>query len=153
MSGLREPSSEWQSPILGTLVLDASAAIRAVMEPHAYSELLTAIQNAVQVSAPKLFVSETANTLWKYHKANIISAEECTTLHADTLMLVTHWIDEQSLFPEALKLACALAHPVYGAIYLVGARRQAAQLMTCDKRLYALCLELRIDAKLFTHTK
>ena len=39
---------------------------------------------------------------------------------------------------EALALACHLNHPVYDCLYLALARREAAAVLTADKRLMAL---------------
>lgn len=129
------------------LVLDASAAIRVVLEPRNHLPLIEQIQLATRVCAPTLLISETANTLWKYRKANVLTSAQCAGLHAEALTLITFWIDDHALFPEALQTAIDLTHPVYDAVYLVSARRQAAKLLTFDKSLYALCIGLNIEAQ------
>jgi len=131
------------------IVLDASAAVRVVLEPRNHIQLIEQIQSATRVYAPKLLVCETANAFWKYHKANILTAAQTTQLHAEALTLITHWIDDHTLFPEAIQTAIELTHPVYDAVYLVSARRQAARLLTFDKRLYALCNQLKVEAQYF----
>ena len=45
---------------------------------------------------------------------------------------------DRQLQAEALALACHLDHPVYDCVYLALARREAALLVTADKRLQQL---------------
>ena len=45
---------------------------------------------------------------------------------------------DRYLQAEALALACHLDHPVYDCLYLALARREAAVLVTADKRLQQL---------------
>ena len=51
---------------MSALVLDASAALRAVLDADRHGVLLDRIGGAVAVYAPSRFVAETANALWKY---------------------------------------------------------------------------------------
>ena len=45
---------------------------------------------------------------------------------------------DRQLQAEALALACHLDHPVYDCLYLALARREAATLVSADRRLNAL---------------
>jgi predicted nucleic acid-binding protein len=52
--------------------------------------------------------------------------------------LIDHIEPDRHLQVEALALACHLNHPVYDCLYLALARREAAAVLTADKRLMAL---------------
>lgn len=64
------------------LVLDASAAVRAVMDAAAQPPSLDRLSGASAVLAPTLLRVEIANALWKYQRAGVISAAEARPRHA-----------------------------------------------------------------------
>jgi predicted nucleic acid-binding protein len=130
------------------IVLDASAAVRAVMDAAAQPVLLDRLAAAPVVLAPALMRVEAANALWKYWRAGVVDTAEAMVRHAEASSLVHRFIDEQALFPEALQLAADLDHPVYDAMYAVTARRHAATLLTFDRRLHALCARAQIGCEL-----
>lgn len=130
------------------LVLDASAAVRAVMDAAAQPSLLRQLASATLVLAPELMRVEAANALWKYQRAGLISISEAQDRHAEIGLLVHRFIEEQVLFPEALQLAADFDHPVYDAVYAVTTRRQAATLLSFDRRLHALCQRAGIACEL-----
>ena len=132
-----------------TVVLDASAAVRAVMDPARQPALLDKLVQAEDVVAPTLLRVETANALWKYQRDGRLSTSETLERHAEALALVQRFVDEDVLFPEALHLAIDVGHPVYDAVYAVTARRQAATLVTFDRRLAELCKRAKISCKHF----
>lgn len=126
------------------LVLDASAALRVVLDAAGHAGLLDRIAAAEAVYAPSLFVAETANALWKYVGAKQVSEEDALRLHRDALALVDRFIPDEDLLPEALVVAMRGKHPVYDALYVVAARRHGAALLTMDKRLAALARQLAV---------
>jgi predicted nucleic acid-binding protein len=89
--------------------------------------------------APSLLRVESANALWKYQRAGLIDIDALQARHAELCLLVHRFVDEQELFPEALQLAADFDHPVYDAVYAVAARRNAATLLSFDRRLLGLC--------------
>jgi predicted nucleic acid-binding protein len=126
------------------LVLDASSAMRIVLDPAREVETLQKLKRAEAVYAPMLFVAETGNALWKYVNNGHIAEESARRLHADATMLVDRFVADAELFPEALGVAIHSKHPVYDALYVVTARRKAAGIMTSDRRLAALAAQLDI---------
>lgn len=102
-------------------VLDASAAVRLILADPAAADLADRVGGAALVLAPELMLNELANTLWKLQRADRLN-----NLHP------------QELLAEALALACHLNHPVYDCLYLALARREAASLISSDRRLNAL---------------
>lgn len=126
------------------LVLDASAALRLVLDPAGHAAIADALTSAEVVHAPSLFVVETGNALWKCVRANQITERAAVRLHRDVTDLVDQWMDDALLFPEALLMAIELDHPVYDALYLVTARRSGSLLATCDRKLAGLATRLAI---------
>ncbi len=119
-------------------VLDASAAVRMVLSPADHDGMLAELATASDVLAPHLYAAETGNALWNYCRSGKIDAQALRERHAEALALVSIWVPDTTLFPEALALAARRDHPVYACMYLVAARRFDAALLTADRRLAEL---------------
>ena len=120
------------------LVLDASAALRILLSPRDHRPWIAQLQAAGVVAAPLLFASETANALWKYHRAGKLDAETASSAHTQTVALISHWQNDLELATVALELAGKLGHPVYDCLYLACVQRLDAELLTADERLAQL---------------
>jgi predicted nucleic acid-binding protein len=131
---------------LTAIVLDASAALHVVMRLDGSQALTDVLRAASTVVAPRLFVVETANALWKYVRAGHLSEQEAVELLQAALSLVTHPIDDSDLAVEALSTATRFNHPVYDALYATLARRLGGAVATRDRRLRELLVALRIDS-------
>jgi hypothetical protein len=90
------------------------------------------------VLPPELMLTEVANTLWKLRRAEQLHTLDPQQLLADARDLVDLVEPDRHLQAEALALACHLNHPVYDCLYLALARREAATLISADRRLCAL---------------
>ena len=119
-------------------VLDASAAVRLILADPAAAELAERVGGAALVLAPELMLSELANTLWKLRRADRLNDLDPQELLAEARELVDRLEPDRHLQAEALALACHLNHPVYDCLYLALARREAASLISSDRRLNAL---------------
>ena len=119
-------------------VLDASAAVRLILADPAAAELAERVGGAALVLAPELMLSELANTLWKLQRADRLNDLDPQELLAEARELVDRLEPDRHLQAEALALACHLNHPVYDCVYLALARREAASLISSDRRLNAL---------------
>jgi predicted nucleic acid-binding protein len=126
------------------LTLDASAALRVVLDAERHAGLIDALAQAEAVYAPSLYVAETANALWKYVGAGQLGIEAAMQLHRDALTLVDRFVPDAELFPEAFIAACGSRHPVYDLLYIVTARRTGTVLLSTDKRLNALAQKMEI---------
>ena len=127
----------------GNLVLDASAGLRVILSPADHRRWARRLQGAAAVIAPTLYATETANALWKYHQAGKIDSSELTGLHSQALALITDWLSDFELLPEALLLAARASHPVYDCVYLTCCRRFGAQLLTADRPLGKLAKRIQ----------
>ena len=124
-----------------TNVLDASAAVRLILGDPAAAGLAQQIGEAALVLAPELMLSEVANTLWKLWRADLLNNLDPQQLLADAGDLVDRLEPDRHLQTEALALACHLNHPVYDCLYLALARREAATLISADRRLRTMVAE------------
>ena len=61
---------------------------------------------------------------------------------ADARDLVDQIEPDRHLQVEALAMACHLNHPVYDCLYLALAPREAATLLTADRRLQSLAAQV-----------
>ena len=118
-----------------TCVLDASAVIRLICADPTAAAWAPALAAAALVMAPELMLTEVANTLWKLQRADRLAGLDPQRLLADARDLIDEVIPDRQLHAEALALACHLKHPVYDCLYLALARREAATLITADRRL------------------
>jgi predicted nucleic acid-binding protein len=119
-------------------VLDASAAVRLILADPAAADLAERVGGAALVLAPELMLTELANTLWKLQRADRLNDLDPQELLAEARELVDRLEPDRHLQAEALALACHLNHPVYDCLYLALARREAASLISSDRRLNAL---------------
>ena len=115
-------------------VLDASAAVRLILADPAAADLAERVGGAALVLAPELMLTELANTLWKLRRADRLNDLDPQELLAEARELVDRLEPDRHLQAEALALAC---HP-YDCLYLALARREAASLISSDRRLNAL---------------
>lgn len=96
----------------GAVVLDASAAVRAVMDAGAQPALLSRIGDAAAVIAPTLLRAEVGNALWKYTRIGVMAPSELPARHREAMALIQLFVDDADLSPKALTLAAASDHPV-----------------------------------------
>ncbi len=127
-------------------VLDASAALHAVLTQEHASEVLDFLHGTALVLVPALFTSEVTNGLWKYVRSGQITRHRAIQLLDQALKLVDSVVDDRDLAREALVLAAAHSHPAYDALYAVLARRNGCPLLTFDRRLVKLLGKLGVEA-------
>jgi len=121
-----------------TVVLDASAVLRLITNDPGVDLWVEQLRQAPVVLAPELMLTEVANVIWKLQRAGKLSWIDPQALLSDARELVDQIEPDRHLQAEALALACHLDHPVYDCLYLALARREAALLLTADRRLQQL---------------
>jgi len=126
-------------------VLDVSGAIQVLLKNGKRPKFDEEIKKSSWVIAPDLYVSEISNVLWKYFKANLISHEDCIQYVEDGISLIDDFFDAKQLWKEALGEGIKNSHSVYDMYYAVLARRNDATLITNDKALSEIGLELKIS--------
>jgi len=100
--------------------------------------LIQTLSSATLVIAPALMLTEVTNVIWKIGRTGGLGQADPQELLLEARQLVDHLEPDQALQPEALALALHLDHSVYDCLYLALARREAASLVSMDRRLLAL---------------
>jgi predicted nucleic acid-binding protein len=126
------------------LVLDASAAIEAVLGRSQALEIVEHLEHADRVAVPDLYFAEIANALWKYVRNGDLLLEDAQTMLSIATSLPDDVLPARELATEALATATAFDHPVYDALYAVTARREGAAVCTLDQRLARLLEAMRV---------
>jgi len=130
------------------LVVDASIAARWFVPALAWPSATEVLEDGESLLAPELILAEVANTFWKSVRSEYMTVEEMETA---LRLLPGFFIELRSLsdlVPEAGQLAAELDHPVYDCCYIALARREAAPLVTADKRLAHAAQASRIEVRL-----
>lgn len=127
-----------------TVVLDVSGATEILLKKEKKDLFDATYRAASWVISPDLYISELSNTLWKYHKANVLSHEECVQHVEDGIALVDDLFEAKELWKEALSESIKNHHSVYDMFYLVLARRNDATVVTNDGKLAELCRSAKI---------
>ena len=123
---------------MASVVLDASAVVRIIEGAEPAAPFQEAVLKADLVLAPELMLTEVANALWQLQRAGQLEVDGLQRRLSRAVELVDVIEPDRHLQAEALALACHLDHPVYDCLYLALARREAAVLITADKRLQQL---------------
>jgi predicted nucleic acid-binding protein len=119
---------------VNTFVIDASIAIKWVVEEANTSDALALRQNA-RLLAPDLLVAECANILWKKVRRNELS-EEHAHLAARLLQgAEIELLPTRSLLETAIRMAIDLDHPAYDCLYIVLAMANDCRFVTADESL------------------
>ena len=117
------------------LVLDASAALEAVLPGEQAVRVADTLERASIVIVPGLFHSEVANALWKYTRAGFFGCQDAVERFETAVTLADRTVPDADLAQEALVAATANGHPVYDMLYAVLARRFGCTVCTMDRRL------------------
>jgi predicted nucleic acid-binding protein len=118
---------------VNTFVIDASIAVKWVVDEDGTREALTLRQKA-KVIAAELLVAECANILWHKVQRNELLKEEAL-LAARLLQGVEIELRPmRSLFETATRISIEINHPAYDCVYLALAGVSKCQFVTADQR-------------------
>ena len=123
------------------IVCDASALVQMALMTPVGAKLVQSIDFGDRLAAPDLLAFEVTNAFWKYVRAGLCTSDEARQLLARALNVVDVYFHAGELYEEVLSESVRCEHATYDIFYLVLARRLAAPLATCDKRLAALARE------------
>ena len=127
------------------LVLDASAALEAVVLGAKAKEVFEALERAAVVLVPGIFHSEVANALWKYVRSGRFDLQDAVSRFESAATITDRTVADADLAGEALVAAVTHDHSVYDMLYAVLARRFGCTVCTMDKRLGAALERMDID--------
>ena len=80
--------------------------------------------------------ADLGNALWRKARQGEINQGDTGTSAAYLSRAPIQWADDPALAGEAVRLALALNHPVYGCFYLALARRVGAVVVTADAHFF-----------------
>lgn len=118
---------------MNTLVVDASIAVKWVVEEEGTAPALTLRQRAKLV-APELLVAECANILWKKVQRRELSKDEALLAARLLQGAEIELSPTRSLLEAATRLAVELDHPAYDCLYLALAIEKDCRFVTADER-------------------
>lgn len=118
-----------------TLVVDASVAVKWVVdEPDSPRARIVAGSGAALV-APEIVLAESGNVLWRLVRTRRISPMQAAAAELELRSAFDRLTPTAELVGEALEIAIRIDHPIYDCFYIALARRLDADLVTSDARL------------------
>jgi len=116
-----------------TFVIDASIAIKWVVEEHNTAEALTLRQRA-KLIAPQLLVAECANILWKKVQTDELLKEEALLAARLLQGAEIELLPTRYLLDTATRISIQIEHPAYDCFYLALAAEKKCHFVTADER-------------------
>jgi predicted nucleic acid-binding protein len=117
------------------LVIDASVAIKWVIEEHGTREAMSLRRH--RLFAPELLVAECANVLWKKTRRRELTHDEARLAARLLQRADVELAPMRALLEPATELAIAMDHPAYDCAYLALAEVLSCDLVTADRKLSA----------------
>lgn len=120
-----------------TLVVDASVAVKWYLaEPE--SPRARALEGGGdRLIAPDLIMAEVLNAAWKAVRLRQFTETQLHAVAAALPRALDALVGIEVLAKRAVALAHQLDHPIYDCFYVALAEREAATLVTADRRLVA----------------
>ena len=119
---------------MNTLVIDASIAVKWVVEEDGTPEALV-LRRSAKLIAPDLLIPECANVLWKKVQRNELSKAEALLAARLLQGAEIELAPMRSLFEAATRISIDLNHPAYDCVYLALAAETDCRFVTADQRL------------------
>ena len=122
-----------------TLVVDASVAVRWLVDMDGVAQADALLQRGEPLIAPDLVFSEITNAAWKMTALADLPRETATEAVLKSSDFVQEIVACRELKELALAIAIELRHPAYDCFYLALAQQRDCQMITADVRLLARC--------------
>ena len=120
------------------LVVDASVAIKWLLDEAGSAEARGLVRTGTDLIGPELLLIEVANALWKSARLGRVAPNEALAAIVVLPPAFRQLYPVAPLIEPALELSLRHEHPVYDCIYLALAERESARFVTADARLIAL---------------
>lgn len=130
-----------------SLIVDASVAVKWFVAEQDFERALLLRSSGLDLIAPELVIAEVGNALWKRFHRKMLSEGEVRALMPLLHRPFDRLLPLTELMVKASDLAIDLDHPIYDCFYLALASREAAPLVTADKRLLEAARRARIEAR------
>ena len=116
-----------------TLVIDASIAVKWVVEEDGTPEALT-LRRRAKLIAPELLVAECSNILWKKVQRDELSNDEAFLAARLLQAADIEFLPTRLLLEAATRIAVELDHPACDCLYLALAAERDCEFVTADER-------------------
>ena len=125
-----------------TLVIDASIAIKWVIEEDGTPQALILLRHA-KLIAPELLIAECANILWKKVKRQELSKTEALLAARLLQAAEIELMPARGLLEAAARIAIEVDHPAYDCLYLALAIESDCRFATADQNFLRKLMEAR----------
>jgi predicted nucleic acid-binding protein len=129
------------------MIVDANVAIYWAV-PCPFTQPASRIMSRVGLVVPGIFLSETANALINYARAELIDSAHVPVRVQTIREAIGEIVGDDQLIDPALQLAISRQHKIYDCLYLALALERREPLATADRRMAALARELHIETEL-----
>ena len=140
---------------LRAVVLDASVAVRWVIEEDGSAEAVVLLNQEIGWIAPRLLLTEVASALRRKVADGAVEAalagQALDTLLQAVADGIVHLADDEGIVSQALLLAISLEHKLPDCLYLALAEREGAAIATADVRLARSARGRNVDVLLVPH--
>jgi len=119
---------------MNTLVIDASIAVKWVVEEDGTPEAL-AVRQKAKLIAPDLLIAECGNILWKKVKRSELVQREALLAARLLQGAEIELLPTRALCEAATRMALEINHPAYDCLYLALAVENGCQFVTADDHL------------------
>jgi predicted nucleic acid-binding protein len=126
-------------------ILDVSGITQILLKKEKANKFIEVIKTVEKIIAPDLYISELTNTIWKYHRAKLLTEDVCNTKIEEGINFIDDFVESKDLWKEAFSEGIKNDHPIYDMYYSVLARRNNGILITNDGDLAKICKKLRIN--------
>ncbi len=116
------------------VIVDASVSVKLLVDEPDSDAARELAASGQELHAPRLMASEAANALWRKAQVGEIERADAGAAMALLRDMPLRWNDDETVIPDAVRLALALDHPVYDCVYLALAHRIGATVVTADRR-------------------
>ena len=121
---------------MNLLVLDASVAVKLIVEEEGREVALARTRDETRLVAPDWLLIEVGNAVWRKCASGVFDRQ----VAEDLLAMLPRFFDDlrpsAPLAPAALALSFELNHWVYDCIYLAAAIDLDAPLLTADRKFW-----------------
>ena len=119
------------------LIVDASVAVKWVVEEHLRDRARTLLDDAHELCAPDFVLVESASALFKKAKKQEISPDQASEGAAAIARYFNILHPAAELVERSMKIAFELDHSVYDCLYLACAEAWGGVVVTADHRFEA----------------
>lgn len=137
------------------VVLDASVAVRWIVEEVGSAEAAALLEKDIAWIAPRLLLTEVASALRRKVADDAldaaVAAQSLDALLQAVADGIIRLVEDERMVAQALLLALALGHKLPDCVYLALAEREGAAIATADDRLTRLARSRQIEVVTVPH--